>query len=135
MPEGRRGRDLLRSKGLMRRAGTVVDATLIAAPSSTKNASGERDLAMKQSQKGNQSLFGMKGHIGVDADSGRSASQGSLPRAGQEHSTTAHAVRAIRPVHGAPRTRRAAGMSASARREIRRCAGKGAARRSDIPRR
>jgi len=61
---------LLRSKGLMLRAGTVVDATLIAAPSSTKNASGERDPEMKQSQKGNQWFFGMKGHIGVDAQSG-----------------------------------------------------------------
>jgi IS5 family transposase len=62
--------DLLRSKGLMLRAGTVVDATLIAAPSSTKNASGERDPEMKQSQKGNQWFFGMKAHIGVDAESG-----------------------------------------------------------------
>lgn len=62
--------ELLRSKGLMLRAGTVVDATLIAAPSSTKNASGERDPEMKQSQKGNQWFFGMKGHIGVDAESG-----------------------------------------------------------------
>lgn len=44
--------DLLRDKGLMRRAGTVVDATLIAAPSSTKNASGERDPEMHQSKKG-----------------------------------------------------------------------------------
>jgi len=62
--------DLLRSKGLMLRAGTVVDATLIAAPNSTKNAAGERDPEMKQSKKGNQYYFGMKAHIGVDADSG-----------------------------------------------------------------
>ena len=62
--------DLLRSKGLMLRAGTVVDATLIAAPRSTKNASGERDPEMKQSKKGNQWFFGMKAHIGVDAESG-----------------------------------------------------------------
>jgi IS5 family transposase len=48
----------------------VVDATLIAAPSSTKNASGERDPQMQQSKKGNQWYFGMKAHIGVDADSG-----------------------------------------------------------------
>ena len=61
--------DLLRSKGLMLRAGTVVDATLIAAPSSTKNASGERDPEMKQSKKGNQWFFGMKAHIGVDDES------------------------------------------------------------------
>ena len=62
--------ELLGAKGLLLRAGTVVDATLIAAPSSTKNASGERDPEMKQSQKGNQWYFGMKAHIGVDADSG-----------------------------------------------------------------
>ena len=62
--------DLLRAKGLMLKAGTVVDATLISAPSSTKNASGERDPEMKQSKKGNQWHFGMKAHIGVDAESG-----------------------------------------------------------------
>ena len=62
--------ELLRSKGLMLRAGTVVDATLIAAPSSTKNADGERDPEMHQTKKGNQWHFGMKAHIGADADSG-----------------------------------------------------------------
>ena len=62
--------DLLRDKGLLLRAGTVVDATLIAAPTSTKNASGERDPEMHQSKKGNQWYFGMKAHIGVDAESG-----------------------------------------------------------------
>jgi IS5 family transposase len=60
----------LGAKGLMLRSGTVVDATLIAAPSSTKNASGERDPEMHQSKKGRQWYFGMKAHIGVDADSG-----------------------------------------------------------------
>jgi IS5 family transposase len=62
--------ELLRAKGLMLRAGTVVDATLIAAPSSTKNNSGQRDPEMHQSKKGNQWYFGMKAHIGVDAESG-----------------------------------------------------------------
>ncbi len=62
--------DLLRQKGLMLKAGTVVDATLIAAPSSTKNASGERDPEMHQAKKGNQWYFGMKAHIGADAESG-----------------------------------------------------------------
>lgn len=61
---------LLGAKGLMLRAGTVVDATLIPALSSTKNASGERDPEMKQSLKGQQWFFGMKAHIGVDAESG-----------------------------------------------------------------
>jgi IS5 family transposase len=60
----------LASKGLMLRSGTVVDATLIAAPSSTKNSTGERDPEMHQTKKGNQWHFGMKAHIGVDADSG-----------------------------------------------------------------
>ncbi len=46
--------DSLRIKGLILRSGTVVDATLISAPSSTKNASGERDPEMHQSKKGNQ---------------------------------------------------------------------------------
>ena len=62
--------ELLGAKGLLLRTGTVVDATLIAAPSSTKNASGERDPEMKHSQKGQQWYFGMKAHIGVDAESG-----------------------------------------------------------------
>ncbi|MEY8689732.1 MAG: IS5 family transposase [Leptothrix sp. (in: b-proteobacteria)] len=61
---------LLGAKGLTLRTGTVVDATLIAAPSSTKNARGERDPEIKQSEKGNQWFFGMKAHIGVDAESG-----------------------------------------------------------------
>ena len=62
--------DLLISQGLLLKAGTVVDATLIAAPSSTKNKDGQRDPEMHQSKKGNQWYFGMKCHIGVDADSG-----------------------------------------------------------------
>lgn len=60
----------LASKGLMLKSGTVVDATLIAAPSSTKNSTGERDPEMHQTRKGKQWYFGMKAHIGVDADSG-----------------------------------------------------------------
>lgn len=60
----------LASQGLMLREGTVVDATIIAAPSSTKNREGQRDPEMHQTKKGNQWHFGMKAHIGVDADSG-----------------------------------------------------------------
>ena len=62
--------DILQAKGLLLRTGTAVDATLIAAPSSTKNADGERDPEMKQTRKGNNWYFGMKAHIGVDAASG-----------------------------------------------------------------
>lgn len=56
--------------GLILKRGTMVDATIIAAPSSTKNAKGERDPEMHQTKKGNQWFFGMKAHIGVDAASG-----------------------------------------------------------------
>jgi IS5 family transposase len=60
----------LAREGLMLKTGTVVDATIIAAPSSTKNKDGERDPEMHQTKKGNQWHFGMKAHIGVDAESG-----------------------------------------------------------------
>jgi len=60
----------LSRKGLLLKRGSIVDATIIAAPSSTKNAEGERDPEMHQTKKGNQWHFGMKAHIGVDADSG-----------------------------------------------------------------
>jgi IS5 family transposase len=59
----------LRAQGLAVSTGTIVDATIIAAPSSTKNASGTRDPAMHQTQKGRQWYFGMKGHFGVDSQS------------------------------------------------------------------
>ena len=61
---------LLARKGLLLKQGSIVDATIIAAPSSTKNAEGQRDPEMHQTKKGNQWFFGMKAHIGVDADSG-----------------------------------------------------------------
>jgi transposase, IS5 family len=61
---------LLVDKGLLLKAGTVVDATLISAPSSTKNSTGTRDPEMHQAKKGNQWHFGMKAHIGADAESG-----------------------------------------------------------------
>ena len=60
----------LESQGLKLREGTIVDATIIEAPSSTKNRAGERDPEMHQTKKGNQWHFGMKAHIGVDADTG-----------------------------------------------------------------
>lgn len=60
----------LGQKGLLMRSGTIVDATIIAAPSSTKNEEQARDPDMHQTKKGNQWFFGMKAHIGVDAESG-----------------------------------------------------------------
>ena len=60
----------LAAQGLLLKEGTAIDATLIAAPSSTKNGTSTRDPEMHQTKKGNQWHFGMKAHIGVDADSG-----------------------------------------------------------------
>ena len=57
-------------EGLLLREGTIVDATLIAAPPSTKNRDRARDPDMHQARKGKQWHFGMKAHIGVDLDSG-----------------------------------------------------------------
>jgi len=61
---------LLEERKLLMKEGTIVDATIIAAPSSTKNARKERDPEMHQTKKGNQWYFGLKAHIGVDAKSG-----------------------------------------------------------------
>ena len=60
----------LASRGCKLSEGTIVDATLISAPPSTKNRAGKRDPEMHQTKKGNQWHFGMKLHIGVDANSG-----------------------------------------------------------------
>ncbi|MFM5523939.1 IS5 family transposase [Aeromonas jandaei] len=60
----------LSDAGIMMKQSTLVDATLIEAPCSTKNKRGERDGEMHQTKKGNQWYFGMKAHIGVDAKSG-----------------------------------------------------------------
>lgn len=59
-------RGLLEEKRLLVRSGTIVDATIIAAPSSTKNGSATRDPEMKQTRKGKTWYFGMKLHIGTD---------------------------------------------------------------------
>ena len=62
--------DILIERGLLLKAGTVVDATLIATPSSTRHKDNARDLEMHSSKKGQQMYFGMKAHIGADAESG-----------------------------------------------------------------
>ena len=60
----------MESQGLKLREGTIVDATIIEAPSSTKNRNKERDPEMHQTKKGNQWHFGLKAHIGVDSETG-----------------------------------------------------------------
>jgi IS5 family transposase len=61
---------VLQANGMKVGSGTIVDATIISAPSSTKNSKGERDPEMHQTRKGQQWYFGMKMHIGVDSESG-----------------------------------------------------------------
>lgn len=61
---------LLSERKLLMKEGTIVDATILAAPCSTKNMRKERDPEMHQTRKGNQWYFGMKAHIGADAQSG-----------------------------------------------------------------
>ena len=63
-------KEFLEQHGRMMHGGTIVDATIIDAPSSTKNAEGKRDPEMHQTRKGNQWFFGAKLHVGVDAGSG-----------------------------------------------------------------
>lgn len=63
-------KEQLEARGFLMKEGTIVDATIIAAPSSTKNREQKRDPEMSSTKKGNQWYFGMKGHIGVDAKSG-----------------------------------------------------------------
>lgn len=59
----------MQEKGLPLRQGTIVDAAIIHAPSLTKSEQGKRDPEMHQTKKGNQYFFGMKEHIGADAES------------------------------------------------------------------
>lgn len=93
--------------GLLLKSGTMVDATLIAAPSSTKNGSGQRDLQMDHAKLSSQWHFGMKAHIGADADSGlvRTVNttsvrlhQHPLPSTGQEHPPNRNDLCTLSPV-------------------------------------
>jgi len=59
-------RAMLERKGILLKSGTIVDATILNAPTSTKNATGTRDPEMRQTRKGNQWYFGMKAHVGTD---------------------------------------------------------------------
>lgn len=79
--------------GYMMRGGTIVDATIITAPSSTKNAQKQRDPEMCQTKKGNQYYFGMKSHIGVDAGSGYVHSLETTPANAHDITATAKLIR------------------------------------------
>ena len=85
---------LFEANGWIMRGGSVVDATIIAAPSSTKNATGTRDPEMHQTRKGNQWYFGMKAHIGVDAGTGYVHTVTATAANVSDLEETAHLVRA-----------------------------------------
>ena len=85
---------MLAERGLLVKLGTIIDATFIEAPPSTKNASGKRDPVMHQAKKGNKWHFGMKAHIGTDAESGLVRSVETTPT--NEHDIT----QAHKLVHG-----------------------------------
>ena len=81
----------LAEEGHSLRRGTIVDASIVDAPSSTKNAKRERDPEMHQTKKGNQWYFGMKAHIGVDAESGLAHTLATTP-ANASDVAVAHAL-------------------------------------------
>ena len=84
----------LKQRRMAMKQGTIIDATLISIPSSTKNKTGERDPEMHQIRKGNQLYFGMKVNIGVDKDSGLIHSVATT-------SANVHDItRAAQPIHG-----------------------------------
>ena len=86
--------EIFEAQGWIMRGGSIVDATIIAAPSSTKNATGERDPQMHQTKKGNQWYFGMKAHIGVDAGTGYIHSVTATAANVHDLDQAAHLVRA-----------------------------------------
>jgi IS5 family transposase len=88
----------LGDRGLSLRQDTIVDATLINAPSSTKNKDGKRDPEMYQTKKGQQYYFGITAHIGMDAESGLVHSGGDGGQRGGCHSGRQTA--ALRGKHG-----------------------------------
>ena len=87
-------KDLLAAKRLLLKSGTIVDATIIAAPSSTKNAAQARDPEMKQTRKGNTWYFGMKLHVGTDL-------QGRVHSVTATHAGVADITQLPQLVHGA----------------------------------
>jgi transposase, IS5 family len=89
--------ELLESRRLLLRSGTIVDATIIAAPSSTKNAEGARDPEMKQARKGKNWHFGMKLHVGTDV-------QGRVHHVRATHAAAADIGQMPHLLHGAERT-------------------------------
>lgn len=91
-------KDHLAEQGLMLKQGTIVDATIIEAPTSTKNQTGERDPEMHQVKKGNEWHFGMKMHIGVDDAYGLTHSLCATPA--NEHDLT----QADKLLHGQEKT-------------------------------
>ena len=107
----------LADQGLMLKEGTILDASIIAAPSSTKNQTGTRDPEMHQTKKGNEWHFGMKAHIGADADSGLVH---SLHATAANESDVAHTHEVLHGQESWPLSMPATSALRSARRSCRR---------------
>jgi len=102
----------LQAKKLLMKEGTIVDATIINAPSSTKNAKGKRDPQMHQTRKGHQWYFGMKAHIGADAESGLVHSLVATPANVSDVSQTKHLL------HGEEKKGRLTSMAEGLRKDL-----------------
>jgi IS5 family transposase len=105
--------EVLQEQGMKVGTGTIVDATIISAPSSTKNAQKERDPEMHQTRKGQQWYFGMKLHIGVDS------------KTGLAHSAVVTAAN-VHDKHPLPATAARPGAEVLRRQRLRLAAGTGA---------
>jgi len=108
---------LLEERRLLLRSGTIVDATIIAAPSSTKNASATRDPEMKQTHKGRNWHFGMKLHIGADKRGIVHTVRADRSQRSRHHSAAGSAARAERSCSAIKRTGRKTIASFSRRGE------------------
>ena len=117
----------LASLGHRLKTGTIMDASIVDAPGSTKNKAGERDPEMPQVKKGNQWYFGMKAHIGVDAESGLTH---TLATTSANGSDVAHAHLALHG--GGAEVWGGAGWTGMARRRRRRSARRRCGRRWSI---
>ena len=87
-------RALLEERRLLLKSGTIVDATIIAAPPSTKNAEGQRDPEMHQTKKGKDWHFGMKAHVGTDQARHRAQPDDHRSERARQHADGAAAARA-----------------------------------------
>ena len=112
--------EIFEREGWIMRGGSIIDATVIAAPSSTKNASSTRDPEMHPTKKGNQWYFEMKTHLGVDAGTGYAHTVTATAANGHDLEEAPNLVRAddetVLPVRGSSMLLRSRGAGGRFRR-------------------